>query len=292
MPRKLLFQFTIFFILLFAGQMVGSAIAYLLSPLFQVDPASLTDPSLHSANPEFIMISVLLNHLVGFIAPALIFFRIFYRDETVHFLGTGKWPDLRNFFLSCLFFIAALPLVYASYKLNQYIVYSEWVTAQEDVIHAFLKEVLTMDNPWQLIRNLLLIAALPALSEELVFRGVIQNMTEKITRSGHLAVWIAAILFSAIHLQFLGFLPRLLLGAALGYVYLWTRNFWVPVLIHFFNNALQVIAVYIDPDQLPTDMQEEVPDIPLYLPIISLVILYFLYRLIQQSAQRADQGSE
>ena len=104
-----------------------------------------------------------------------------------------------------------------------------------------------------LIINILLMAVLPAISEELTFRGVLINLFkvkgEKLEVKGesvpHLAIWCSAILFSAIHLQFYGFVPRMLMGALFGYMLVWTGSLWTPILMHFTNNAMAVILYFV-----------------------------------------------
>lgn len=88
--------------------------------------------------------------------------------------------------------------------------------------------------------NLVIVALIPAIGEELLFRGVLQNIFKDWSGNVHAAVWTAAVLFSAFHFQFYGFLPRLLLGALFGYLLVISGNMYLPVLAHFLNNALGV----------------------------------------------------
>jgi len=96
-----------------------------------------------------------------------------------------------------------------------------------------------------LLINLLVIAIIPAVGEELLFRGVIQKQFTALTHSKGAAVVLTAILFSALHMQFFGFLPRFALGVLLGYLYVWSGSIWLPVLAHFFNNATAVLLVWV-----------------------------------------------
>ncbi|TAF81977.1 MAG: CPBP family intramembrane metalloprotease, partial [Sphingobacteriales bacterium] len=91
---------------------------------------------------------------------------------------------------------------------------------------------------------LLMIAILPAIGEELFFRGTIQNIFTALFKNPHVAVWLTAILFSAIHLQFYGFLPRMFLGALFGYLFIWGKSIWLPILGHFLNNGFAVIMAF------------------------------------------------
>lgn len=108
---------------------------------------------------------------------------------------------------------------------------------QEEAAAALTESFLQTRSIGGLIINIALMALLPALSEELTFRGLLVR--------DRTAVWVAAIIFSAIHFQFYGFIPRMLLGALFGYVLLWTGSLWIPVLMHFTNNCVAVLLYYI-----------------------------------------------
>ncbi len=110
----------------------------------------------------------------------------------------------------------------------------------EEAAALLTERFLQADNIGGLLINLGLMALLPALSEELSFRGTLQQLLG----DKHMAIWITAIVFSAIHMQFYGFIPRMLMGAMFGYVFVWTGSLWVPVVMHLVNNGLAVIIYY------------------------------------------------
>jgi membrane protease YdiL (CAAX protease family) len=123
--------------------------------------------------------------------------------------------------------------------------------SQEEAAAALTERFLQADNIGGLLLNIGLMALLPALSEELSFRGTLQQIIYK-EQSGkvqstkvHLAIWITAFIFSAIHMQFYGFVPRMLLGAMFGYVFVWSGSLWVPITMHFVNNGLAVLVYYL-----------------------------------------------
>ncbi|WBA41274.1 CPBP family intramembrane glutamic endopeptidase [Hymenobacter canadensis] len=99
-------------------------------------------------------------------------------------------------------------------------------------------------TPTRFVVGLLVIAVVPAISEELVFRGVVQRNLVQWTGSRHVGIWLAAATFSAIHFQFFGFVPRFVLGLVLGYLYEWSGNILVPMAAHFTQNAFQIILLY------------------------------------------------
>ena len=139
----------------------------------------------------------------------------------------------------------------------------QWMKTSEESAKVLTEQFMQATTFGGLIINLLLMALLPALGEELTFRGVLQRLFEGKSledaslqndskaayslkaRIPHLAIWCSAILFSAIHLQFYGFVPRMLMGALFGYALVWTGTIWVPILMHFTNNAAAVILYFI-----------------------------------------------
>ncbi|MCW5910214.1 MAG: CPBP family intramembrane metalloprotease [Cyclobacteriaceae bacterium] len=123
--------------------------------------------------------------------------------------------------------------------------FGEWARAREDVAAELTKFFTVFNSTGDLLLGMVVIALLPALGEELVFRGMLQPELYRLSGNYHAAIWISAFIFSAFHMQFFGFVPRLFLGALFGYLYWWSGNFWVPVIAHFVNNGFMVIMLYL-----------------------------------------------
>jgi membrane protease YdiL (CAAX protease family) len=119
-----------------------------------------------------------------------------------------------------------------------------WMRTKEEEAAALTKQLLTMKSFGDLGINLLMIAVIPAIGEELLFRGGLQNILARWFKNPHAAIWLTAIIFSAIHIQFFGFFPRMLLGALFGYLLLWGKNIWLPIFAHFMNNGMAVIMAF------------------------------------------------
>ncbi|MGI4885941.1 MAG: CPBP family intramembrane glutamic endopeptidase [Janthinobacterium lividum] len=120
-----------------------------------------------------------------------------------------------------------------------------WARAKEDQAGALTKFLTQFGTAGRLLVGVLVIAVVPAVAEELVFRGVIQQNLVRWFGSRHAGVWVAAAIFSAIHFQFFGFVPRFVLGLILGYLYEWSGNILVPMAAHFTNNAFQLVLLYL-----------------------------------------------
>ena len=146
----------------------------------------------------------------------------------------------------------------------------------------------------ELLTGILVIGVFAGIGEEMFFRGVIQPKMKGYTNSAHLGIWLTAIIFSAIHVQFYGFLPRVFLGALFGYLYLYSGSLWYPILAHIFNNTLTVIVVYLSNQGL-VDFDLESTDTVSYpaaiLGLLVLTVGFFYFKKINQpSNAELDQG--
>ena len=158
--------------------------------------------------------------------------------------------------------------------------FEQWAEELEDSMKILTDYLTEFDSTGYFILTVFVIAVIPGIGEELLFRGFLQNILRRIFKNDHIAIWIAAILFSAIHFQFYGFIPRMLLGALFGYLYLWTGNLLVPIVAHFINNCVSLVALYIYQKGL-TDIDVESTEVlpTMYVLIFSalfvVTLLYF-----------------
>jgi membrane protease YdiL (CAAX protease family) len=160
--------------------------------------------------------------------------------------------------------------------------FEKWARATEDQLTKFSEFVTRFDSFGSMIFGLIVIAVLPAIGEEIVFRGMIQRDLYRATNNIHVAIWTSAIIFSAFHLQFYGFVPRLLLGALFGYFYHWSGSLLVPVFAHFLNNGLIVISLYLYQGGLiDVDMESNVAA-PWSAVISSAVVMTILLFLLKK----------
>lgn len=184
-----------------------------------------------------------------FIIPSLLAGSLFWG----HFsrgLGLYK-PQRIMLILSCLIIIFSQPLVNylglwnSTLKLPDFLGGLEtWMRQSEESAADLIFRFLDTDQFYLVLVNVFMITILPALGEEMLFRGVLQPIFKEWFRNEHLAVFLTAFIFSAIHLQFFSFLPRFFLGLILGYLMIWGKNLWYPIAGHFANNFLSLILFY------------------------------------------------
>ena len=198
-------------------------------------------------------------------------------------------PRTRQVLPAALAFLIFLPVVALAAYLNLQIDLPAWMAQKENNSAALLANVLHIGSTPELLLTLLTVAVVPGIGEELMFRGLLQGRLLPYVARPHAAIWIAAFLFSAIHFQFAGFLPRLLLGAALGYTFRWTGSLWVPIILHILFNGLQVLVAYASGTG-PINGAREATDLTDYLiALISAGVVGFLFiRCERTHALRVD----
>jgi uncharacterized protein len=181
-------------------------------------------------------------------------------------------------------FIVTIPLVSVSAVFNNYLLdlpflsdFKAMTLAKEKVLDELIKSFFKDKSAGSLITNLIVVALSAAVTEEIFFRGTLQRLFHENIKSIHITVWLTAIIFSAFHLQFSGFIPRTILGALLGYVYIYTGNLWLPILGHFVNNALAVVGAHFDIQQLNDNTENFRPNGTFYLiATVSIGVIVFL----------------
>ena len=180
------------------------------------------------------------------------------------FQGSRQGKGVRTSIWAMTLMLVALPAINLLGYWNQQMTLpsfleplEQWMKTQEESAKILTEQFMNVTTIGGLLINLLLMALLPALAEELTFRGVLQRLFQAKGEKGdearrregervpHLAIWCSAILFSAIHMQFYGFVPRMLMGALFGYMLVWTGSLWIPILMHFTNNAMAVLLYFV-----------------------------------------------
>lgn len=230
-----------------------------------------------------------IGHFLTFSVSSFLTVWIFYRrisndgPDWQDYLGTRRLPGASLTGMTILMMAVSLPLVLFLLNVNQQIPLPEVFRMAEDQTEEMLKSLLKMENAGALLVNLTIIALLPALGEELMFRGVIQQQLMRRIADPRLALLLSAAIFSFAHFQFEGFLPRMLLGLLLGWLYWRTHNFWVVVLAHFFNNGLQIVGQYMYGKELSSvDLEQDI-QVPWFAAAVSALLIWVAMRQIDQT---------
>lgn len=225
-----------------------------------------------------IKISQAFTTIFLFLVPPLLLARL--EHMKLNELIGLKRPAAGNLLIVAALMACSLPVIEWMAIWNQQMVLpdwlkplEEWMRAKEDEATRLTLAFLKVNNAGDYLINLVVIALLPAIGEEFLFRGAIQRSFKRMFANPHIAVWVAAFIFSAIHMQFFGFLPRLLLGAMFGYIYWWTGSIWYAVFAHFLNNGYAVtMAWYMQVKHLPIENADNNFNFKWYGYLISLLL--------------------
>ena len=272
----------------FSVAMVGTIVLQALTglsvdALTDLSPAQLSKPGMLT----FLRGMQFVQFIGLFVLPAWICSQLFSYEPN-RFLGFQS-PNLSQFwFWSILIMIILIPFIQFVGELNQRIVFpgglKEWMQTQEKSAEQTVKALLSARSVSDLLLNLFFVAVLAGVGEELLFRGLIQRIL--VRKYGRwTGIIIAAILFSAMHMQFYGFFPRFLLGVVLGILFAYSGSLWVAILAHFFYDALLIAAAYANPDLL--NAESVIPLLQMIVP--ALISLLLSVWVIRQMIQRSNE---
>lgn len=241
-------------------------------------------------NPKFVQqIRMLqfISTLFIFFVPALVMAYVLNK-KPFRFIGFNFYFSKKQLGMVVLIMLASVPIVGALSELNEMIPIpknlSETFKRLEAEYIEQVKIISKISGFGDYIISLLIMALAPAIFEETFFRGGVQNLMERTSKSPWVAVIVTSIIFSAIHFSYYGFLPRLALGVLLGLFYQYTGSLWMSIWAHFFNNAMVVTNIYYNTLKgIPVD--EAMNDgMPIWTGLIGLVLVIFLFRKFKTNA--------
>jgi membrane protease YdiL (CAAX protease family) len=224
-----------------------------------------------------------------FLVPALAYSQI-SQDREIEFFGFNKNVPIAVWGLVILLMFAISPFIDGIVFLNYNLPYPDFISAfvesliaQQEMLSAQMEKLTEMSGLTVFFINLLVIAIIPAIGEEWLFRGVIQKLFKEHFRSKHKAIWLTAFFFALLHQSVFYFLGLWVLGALLGYLKEWSGNIWVPVLAHFINNSLILVVIYFAPD-LMGKLETITFEWQTFLPSLfgSALLIYIIYKLLSR----------
>lgn len=276
----------------------------LIKPLYGVDASNLgtvLSDLTSENNISILKFMQFLNTLGLFIFPGILF-AVLFMNKPLDKLRLDRSVSNWQVLFIVLLYVSFLPLINLMVSLNADLslpdslsALENWMRNAEDKAEALTVAFLKMDGPSDLLFNIVLIGVLPAIGEELIFRGIIQRSLHQQYRNHHIGIWIAALLFSALHMQFYGFLPRLILGAFFGYLLVWTGSLWAPMIAHFLNNtSALLLAYYLGAESLNTEIDSiGTTTDTLWISALSLLLFsYLIYRFrhLSYAYEKVDEG--
>jgi uncharacterized protein len=243
---------------------------------------SINHPGLDLDNPKgtgTLKLVQGISTVTIFLLPALLFAFINFRFRHLFFLGFRKPGKFNYYILAIAIMLLSFPLVGWLGELNEHIPLAKWMIDTEKDADQQMQVFLKVNSSADVFVNLFIVALLPAICEEACFRGALQRIFIHVFKSPWTGIIVTAIFFSAFHMEFQGFLPRMFLGILLGALYWYSGSLWVSILAHFFNNGIQVIAVSYYPKYI-----NENPSVPLYAALASALIVLGLLMIVRRQS--------
>lgn len=276
---------------LFVGNLLG--MLYLKAQGIEDIMALMSNPQSYPHSRTALLVVQLMTALIGFIAVPLAYTRFIHWQKLSSYNLYFADKQAVVLLLVVAFTIAFMPFNALFIRLNEAMQLPESLKslevamrAKEDELNKLTQFLIDFESYPQAVLGLIVIAVVPGIGEELLFRGTLQPIFARLFRNQHVAIWVTAVVFSAIHFQFYGFLPRMLLGAAFGYLYWWSGNIYVPMLAHFTNNAFTVIMVWLYNQKMTQLNFEEAQAVPVWLSLVSGVVsgalLWYIFRLCRE----------
>lgn len=288
-------RLAILLVLVGAGIIVSSILTGILAKiLLDVPLENLAQAMLL---PENISFSRLLQVFTSFLmmgVPALVLSKITGGDA-IKDLGFNDQINIKQVGIVVLMVVTGFFLSGALSELNRMIPLSAKATELferfEDRYNQTVMAIGNMKTVSDFIVSLIVMALVPSIFEEMLFRGSLQQVMVSLTRNPVTGILLTSLLFSAIHISFYGFLPRLFLGLMLGYIFYESKNLWLSVIAHFINNAYTLVVMFSLSRQgkLSTEAFEET--YPLYFGLIALAALVFLFILLRKETQQVHAAS-
>lgn len=228
-------------IMFISVSMIGLFIAAVLSTIIMMRGQTATT----------LRVATLINDIIMFVMPPVIC-AVIYSYRPAEYLRVASAPGLTPLILAVGTMICSIPMMNMIIEWNEGLslpsslaAMESWMREAEQRAGDTVNTLMGGSSAGSLILSILIVGVLAGFSEELFFRGGIQRLLVSGRVNPHVAIWVTAFLFSAIHLQFFGFFPRLLLGAFFGYLLYWTKNLWVPIVCHIFNNSIVATVTWM-----------------------------------------------
>lgn len=287
---KLIFTGFIVVVVFLIIQLVAAVLAL---PVFGFEKVVGMLTGLDFSDPESMKLLKYLQVLqtIGlFVVPSIIAASLFH-PLWREYLQLYKKPTGQAILLVFLLIFIINPFINFTGEINSRMHFPEWLSGMEtwmrnaeDTAEKLTKAFLKVGSFGGYLFNLFMIAVLPAIGEELLFRGVIQKLFTQMARNHHWGIWLSAALFSALHLQFYGFIPRMILGGIFGYLLVWSGSLWLPIIAHFINNAAAVTLLYLIDNGAISQRIEEFGTVPgeWYIALISFAIGLFLFITVRK----------
>lgn len=263
---------------------LGSGLLYLVLYFGGSEAKAQTDLVQLLTQPEHswkVKTGLALSHIMGFVVSSLIIGSMLGYLQPGSWIKSVKQVKIKDLGWWLILLMMCYPLAGLLGYWSSLVELPSWMTSIDESSMDALENMIAMDNVFQLLGNLVVIAIIPGLGEEMFFRGIIQKHLQNQGMTAFRIIFISAFIFSAFHLQFAGFFPKLLIGWVLAAAFYYTGNLWYSIFIHILNNGLQIIIAYYNPSALQENVSDYKPDLTqVSLILLTVPLIYMIFKYI------------
>lgn len=244
---------------------------------------------------------LVISQLMVFGCTAVAFALLFY-DRPLRHLGMKSTERMMiKILASCVILVCLIPMSDWLTRINDALHFPQGLAALEEKMRSMgenmewvVRDILNREGFGDFLCNILVFALVPAVCEELLFRGALQQLFCRMLRNHHVAIWLTAAVFSLFHGEIFAFLPRFVLGAALGYLFYYGGSIWINSTAHFLNNALAIVLYYLSTKGLVDIQAADSLNAPWYLALVGLVlaVVVFVYVFVPQKNEKHESGEK
>jgi membrane protease YdiL (CAAX protease family) len=261
---------------------IGLIGTVILSQVSGMSLDTMSDPSKWDYNSTTLITVIRGMQVIQFISLFLIptfLCAWLFSTNSKKYLGLQMPSNLGYFLVGVGVMLLAIPAVNFLGEINRQVQFpagiANWMKEQEAEAAKTIKALLSKHTIKDLLLNIITVAGLAAVGEELLFRGIAQRLLIKMFKNPWAGIIVAAFLFSAMHIQFYGFVPRFVLGILLGVIYWYSGSLWTAMLAHFMYDAVLIIVVYFNPASLNDENTLNLSNVAL-IAVVSLTLVVSL----------------
>ena len=289
-------QLSILLMLIGGGIIAGSLIS--AGVWILMTGKGLTNLETDMSNPKYyyavIMLQVISTFFIFFL-PSWIFAKLCY-SKPVQFTGFQTRFNFKQVVWIVAILALTFPLSATLAELARLIPLPNDLKTKFDTMETTREAqeaiLIKINSLSKYLVSIIVIAILPAIFEELLFRGVIQNIFTKWFKGPWVAILLTAFIFSIIHLSFYGFFVRFALGIILGLIFYYSGSLWLVIIFHFFYNGLQVTALYFFNMTENPNVKDIEGNFPLWVGIIAIVILFYAFKKFKDISWKEQEVYE
>lgn len=282
----------VFLLVLIAGTLIAL-------PVFGISIFQLPNVLSDFSNPQSINLLKYFQTIQSlglFVLPPFLIGYFYSESKSTTYLKLDRQPMYFSIILVAVLMFCVIPFINLLGEVNSWMKLphfmasiENWMKSSEDNAQRLTQTFLRGSSIGVLLVNIFVVALVPAIGEEMVFRGIFQRLFTEWTQSIHWGVIIAAAFFSFMHFEFYGFLPRMVLGILLGYLFVWSETLWLPIIAHFFNNGIAVVCTFLwNNKMISTDPDKfEATPTSLFIAALSLILAITLLHSIFLHEQKA-----